>query len=90
MALAADRFKAMILLFFQYCTSVCCGLVYGAVFSVFCNHLAGFLILIVLMSFCYVYSVTLLRGAEDFSAICNCVIAWSYSLTFRDVGIIQL
>ena len=62
---------------------------YGAVFSIFCNHLAGPLILIVfLVSFAYLDSVTLPRGATGFSAICNCVIAWSHSLTFRDVGII--
>ena len=54
----------------------------------FCNHLeeeekAGCFAIIVLQMYCYYKcSVALPHGAVGWSAVCNCGISWSYSLTF--------
>ena len=54
-----------------------------SVLSSFASNRAGCFNLIVFLMACgFLYSVALVRGAEGWSAVCDCGISLSYSITF--------
>ena len=98
-ALAAVRSKAMVLLLLIRCwlllllldsVIVLCFVVRYLASILFCNHLdeeerAGFFVLVVFLV-SHDCCVALTHDAMGLSAVCDCGISWSYSLTIFGVN----